>query len=572
MNKVETARNPLLAGPAAVGRGMLATLLLIIGVINVVSILVTHPWGPFVLLGQMFELEGLGWSRTGAIVTGILLVLVAWALAQGRRHAWWLCVGMLGLSLFGTLLEPPDRLALLLTVGLLLLLLVLVPLFPISSDGHSLVRGYSGLVLSIGVLLGLDEVSQFSGPVLVVGMLRVMESLTPILQLLASFLLGYGVVTVLRPARGTSFHKRSDLQRAHEVVQRFGCQAMGHYTLNARMNYFWSETGQSLIAYQVFHGVALALGDPIGPEEETTSILQAFLEFSQQQGWGAAFYQASARTQSYLHVHHLRAYKIGEEAIIDVNRFTLEGKAGEPVRHAAARARRGGLTVQCWQGKALPQEVFLGMESISSVWTREQKATLQMGFSMGRFPADWSSALLTAVAFGPDGKVQAFVTWTPLYAGNGWALDLMRRGKATTPGAMELLISESVAWAKARGYARMSLSLAPLAGLAEESIPLQGWEGGYNTARQIPLLERSIALLHRRGILLGRYRSLAPFKAKFLISWEPRYLIVSRRYALPKAALALVEAHGGGWWALLTQSWEGLRPALKNAAHVRAEQ
>lgn len=51
------------------------------------------------------------------------------------------------------------------------------------------------------------------------------------------------------------------------------------------MSYFWAETGQSLIAYRVFQDVALALGDPIRPEEEAPSILQAFLEFCQQQGW-----------------------------------------------------------------------------------------------------------------------------------------------------------------------------------------------------------------------------------------------------------------------------------------------
>ena len=556
----------------AVGRGMLAIILFIIVAINVVATWVVHPWGPLELLGQVLELEGLGWSHDGTLIIGILLVLVTWALAQGRRHAWWLSVGLLGFSLFGTLREPADRLALLLTLAMLLTLFVLVPLFPIRSDSSSLMRGYGALALSIGCLLGLDGINQFGGPVAMFGPLRTIGSLAAILHALAFLLLGYGVVAVLRPARGAAVQRRNDFWRAHDVVRRYGCLAMGHFTLSADMSYFWSKTGQSLIAYRVFHGVALALGDPIGPEEETPSILQAFLEFCQQQGWEVAFYQASVRTQRYCHVYGLHAYKIGEEAIIDVSRFTLQGKAGEPVRHSVVRAKRGGVTVQCWQGEMLPQDVFIGMERISSVWMREQKASLQLGFSMGRFPAEWSTSLLTAVALGPAGEVQAFVTWTPLYTGNGWALDLMRRGKATTPGAMELLISESVTWAKTHSYAYMSLSLAPLAGLGGARINLLRLGEARVTAGQAPLLERSMAFLHEREILLGHYRSLVPFKAKFLPCWEARYLIVSRQHALPKVAIALVEAHGGGWWSLLTQTWESLRPATRNAPSARNSQ
>lgn len=559
-------RFPPLARATAVGRGLVAIIFMIITATNVVAALVVHPWGLLDLLGQALEFEGLAWSRELAVFTGILLVLVAWALARGRRHAWWLCIGLVGFSLLGTLREPADRLALLLTMALLLFLVVLAPLFPIRSDGHVLLRGYSVLAVGTGCLLGLDTMGQFGGPGTLFGIPLVMERFAAVVHPLALVLLGYGIVTVLRPVRCAPVQQLSESWRAHEVVRRYGYLAMGYFTLSTDMSYFWSKTGQSLIAYRVFHSVALALGDPIGPEDEVPTILQAFLKFCQQQGWEVAFYQVSARTQRYGHLLRLHSYKIGEEAIIDVARFTLQGKAGEPVRHSVARAKRGGLTVQCWQGEELPQDVFLGMKHISLVWTQEQKATLQLGFSMGRFPADWSTALLTAVALGPEGEVQAFVTWTPLYAGNGWALDMMRRAKATTPGAMELLISESVAWAKAQGCQRMSLSLAPLVGLAEESDSVSLVEEACTAVRNVPLLEHGMAFFHQRGMLLGQYRSLAPFKAKFLPFWEARYLIVSRRYVLPKAAIALVEAHGGGWWPLLTKPWETLRPAAKNAA------
>jgi phosphatidylglycerol lysyltransferase len=179
------------------------------------------------------------------------------------------------------------------------------------------------------------------------------------------------------------------------------------------------------------------------------------------------------------------------------------------------------------------------------------------------------------VALGPDDEVQAFVTWTPLYAGDGWSLDNMRRAATTEPGAMELLLAECITWAKGRGCARVTLGLAPFAGVgAAEATSsrrasgrgLSGAGGGTATTRPdaegappASLLERSAAYLHRRGLLLGNYRSLHAFKAKFQVDWQPRYLMVGELGALPRVLSALGVAMGVGWRGLLRDAWEGLR-------------
>lgn len=168
-----------------------------------------------------------------------------------------------------------------------------------------------------------------------------------------------------------------------------------------------------------------------------------------------------------------------------------------------------------------------------------------------------SKAMLKASA----GQVQAFLTWTPFYAGNGWALDIMRRGEKTPPGAMELLIAHTIEWAQAHGYARMSLGLAPLAGLHEElaATTCNAVEPGLHASAS-SLLERCAASLYWRGIVLGAYRSLYAFKAKFQPIWEDRYLIVSEGQALPRILLALAQVHGSGWWCLLQEAWRTARP------------
>jgi phosphatidylglycerol lysyltransferase len=546
-----TARRKPLPLLAAMGRNALALGFVAALTVSMVAALMAHPSRHIIVFAEIFNLDGLGWGRDGVIALGALLLLVARALTRGKRQAWWLSVGLLAFSLLSA--ERGHRATTLLILGLLVALLMLTPLFSTRSDARAVMRGYLALALGIACILsyGLVYHALRHGVALVatVSLWRILF----ILHVLAFLILSYGVVQVLRPVLAAGGLPQNERLRAREVVRRYGCLATAYFALGADKRYFWSETGQSLIAYRVVQGVALALGDPIGPEAEREPFLRAFLAFCRRQDWPVVFYQASPRMQALCQEQGLHVYKIGEEGMIDVTRFTLQESAMAPVRHSVARARRAGITVQCWQGEAIPEAVFAGMKRISMGWLDEQKIRGQMGFSMGRFPADWSPELLTVVALGPAGQVQAFLTWTPLYAGNGWALDNMRRVKETAPGVMELLLAESVEWAKAEGYAQMSLGLAPLAGLTDDpdgALNIAAWLRALSTA---PLLECTAAFLHRRGVLLGNYRSLHHFKAKFQPDWEARYLIVSERAALPRMLAALARAHGNDWRHMLNR-------------------
>jgi phosphatidylglycerol lysyltransferase len=301
-------------------------------------------------------------------------------------------------------------------------------------------------------------------------------------------------------------------------------------------------------------GVALALGDPIGPAEESEATIREFCAYSRRQDWAVAWYQATAATRLLFRRAGLHDYKIGEEAVVDLGTFTQQGKIGERVRHAVSRARRGGVTVRIWQGEAIPDAIFAGMKRVSAAWMGGHGASSQMGFSMGRFPAEWSPDLLTAVALDAEGEVQAFTTWTPLYAGNGWALDAMRRLPDAIPGAMELLIAECFAWARERGCARASLGLVPLAGLCEDTT----CDGEDAVAPS--LVERGAAYLQRRKLLLGNYAALARFKGQFQPAWEPRYLVVADRAALPSVLRALAYVHSYTSLSILKEAALALRP------------
>lgn len=538
------------------GRSLPALLLVVLAFGGVLAGVLVKPWTPTHMLGL---------GRLSGIAIWLMMLLVARALARGKRQAWLLSVSLLALLGGFSFHARGMRLFLPLILGLLLVFVILAPLFRRRSDPAALVRGYSLLVAGSLAVYGNRITytvlrSVFPQP----------HGLMLAIRIVAFLLLGFGVVEILRPVLPRCIGRDAETERALSVVRRYGCHSLAYYTLGPNMSYFWADSGQAYIAYQVHRGVAVILGDPVGQEVELELLVKRFQAFCRRQDWEPAFYQASHTTLRYLASSGIHAIKVGEEAIIDTNQFTLQGKVGAPVRHAIARARRDNVTVSVWHGEALPEPVFAGMKRISAAWLQEQQTYTQMGFSMGRFPTDWSPDLLTTVAQDKDGEVLAFLTWTPLYRGNGWTLDNMRRAQLTAPGTMEFLIAESVEWARARGYRAMSLSLAPLAGLREELqeinqlVTLPRWRIS-SSAR---LLQRSAAYLHRRGVLLGGYRSLYFFKHKFQPVWEPRYLVVNDAAALPRVLIALAVVHGMQWRAAMRDIWAATRFSRGHAPRV----
>jgi hypothetical protein len=102
------------------------------------------------------------------------------------------------------------------------------------------------------------------------------------------------------------------------------------------------------------------------------------------------------------------------------------GQIGTPVCHVVAPARRDGIAVGGCQGEALPQDVFDGMKRVAQSWLRAHGRSVELGFSMGRFPADGSERLLTAVARTPSGEGTASAAKrdrVPAWASHAFACD-----------------------------------------------------------------------------------------------------------------------------------------------------
>ncbi len=209
--------------------------------------------------------------------------------------------------------------------------------------------------------------------------------------------------------------------------------------------------------------------------------------------------------------------------------LSFRGKSWQDVRTARNRAKREGMTFQMINQSSADPEIVRQLWDISAEWT-EQRALPEMNFTLGHLTDPPDPEVRTAVAIDGRGRVHGFVTWLPVYARNGWVIDIMRRHDDAFPGVMEFLIAESMLVFQAEGCRFASLAAAPLAQV--------------NRGKQRSgTIERALNLAADRLDSFYHFASLNDFKAKFLPRWEPIYLAYAGTASLPRIAYALLRAY-----------------------------
>ena len=288
--------------------------------------------------------------------------------------------------------------------------------------------------------------------------------------------------------------------------------------------------GLAFLMYQVQGGSWIAMGDPVGAPAEGDRLAWQLLEQADRHGARAVFYQVDAhRLPLYLDMG-LAATKLGEEALVPLAGFSLDG----PGRAALRRAWRKGESQGLRHEVVPPAEVAASVEAlraVSDAWLSGRE-TREKGFSLGRFSAAYVSQFPCARVWHGD----LLVAFANLWCGDGHSelsIDLMRHLPQAPAGVMDFLLIETLRWGAARGYAQFNLGMAPLAGLRAHPLA--------------PLSQRLGGALFRHGEHFYRFQGLRDFKAKFDPVWQPRYLAAPGGLALPGVLIDLSVLIGGGW-------------------------
>lgn len=499
-----------------------------------------------------------------AIFTGLILMILASGLARRKHRAWTLTLIILTVNLATEIFRSSHHpLQIFLSVILIIILGFFRKSFYAKSDPSTKSQpligfGLAVIVLFVASLLLLkyrshDEI--VGSPSYASIFLFIIEGFVGVAgpvhfaseraSDLSAFTLGtFGVFIVLVPMwlyfrRIKPIPKMSDadmdqvrLLIKHDLEQ----DSLGYFATRRDKSVVWSANRKAGIAYRVQGGVMLASGDPFGEYSLWPDAIKEFIAIAEEHAWTPAVMGCSDHGGEVWVEHAgMIAVDIGDEAIIQVNDFTLEGRPMANVRQMVNRIRRKGYTSLTLKWSDVDPQTQAELRKLAHEW-RYGVAERGFSMSMDRFGevGDPDTYITIARLNGEIKGLQYYVPWTT----DGLSLDRMQRERGTDAGINELMIVDTVEYAGANNLKHVSLNFAAFRSLFERADKI--------SAGPITRGRRNVLRFFSNFF---QVESLYRFNAKFQPEWETRYVLYPRATDLPKVAWAALRAEKfiSGW-------------------------
>ncbi|HEY7938359.1 MAG TPA: DUF2156 domain-containing protein, partial [Acidimicrobiales bacterium] len=262
----------------------------------------------------------------------------------------------------------------------------------------------------------------------------------------------------------------------------------------------------------------------------------AFRQYADDHGWPVAVMGASEDFLPIYHAAGMHEMYVGDEAVVDVRRFNLDGGRNKGLRQAVNRIAKYGYRMEFHDPAHITPELEA---SLRGLMTESRRGEMERGFSMtlGRIFSAADEGLLLAVCFGPDGTPAAFCQYVPAPAIKGYSLDLMRRSEREEHpnGLTDYVVVETMTHLREQGMVGLGLNFATMRGV------LAG-ERGDGLSKKV---ER---WFYRKMSDSMQIESLWKYNDKFDPDWVPRYACYDSPEHMLASAAALAKAES--WWEI----------------------
>lgn len=546
-------------------------LLLVLQSASIIGLFSAHRFPHFVrIVGNDLHSSITRTTDAAAVIIAVALALIARGITLMRRRAWQLATGLQTILLFMAIFHNAHRFLshhhashilfgnfglthLLFEFAVLAVLIVNRKVFNTVTDPHTRkgdflyflqVTSLSWLVAVIIVFFDRErfthtltwlEILQtatkglvgVSGPV-AFSMVRTQERVENLLLGLGLLIAVTTIFRALRPVERIAHLKPEDKAEMSGLMARYPSDdSLAYFALRDDKDVIWAKNRKAAIAYSVINGTMIASGDPLGDPECWPAAIEEFMHEAERHAWIPAVYGCTEKAgEIWQRETECDALEIGDEAIVYVSEFKIDTPQLKSVRQLANKARKENYLTRTKKIGELSPAERVNLSKLAQEWRRGGD---ERGFSMalGRFcDLQDPEAIVTWAYSGDDFKgLLQFVPW----GADGLSLDLMRRSGDAVSGVNELLISETIEFARNNGINRLSLNFATFRSIFEKGERLGAG----------PITRFN----HRILILLSRFvqmESLYRFNAKFRPAWEPRYILFPSIGHLGRIAIAIL--------------------------------
>jgi phosphatidylglycerol lysyltransferase len=546
---------PLLAGFIAwawngkniILRVLPPTLILLLGMVNIFSVL-TPPIGSRMrILREYLPLASIHASNWMIILIGLVLLVTATFLLRGLKSAWWLALLFSFLSLVGHLTKALDYEEATLALSVLVILLLTRQQYRIKSSSKFINIGIVTAIATfiIALLFGtlgfyyLDQRNfainftwqqsiryAFNNLLLIS-----QDDLVPITRFGKEFIISLKVLgsgawifllyTIVRPFIHPINAGSAARDKATFLLSQYGNSPVDYFKVDIDKLLFISDFYEGFIAYKIANGFAIVLEEPVCAETHKILLLAEFEQQCHKMGLKPAFYRVDEESLYYFSALKKKKLLIGQEAIMQIKDFSLEGRQNKSLRNGLNSLAKKGYTVEV---HTAPLSTILvnELQLVSDEWLMAYQKT-EIGFSQGMFnPKAIRNHDIIAV-HDSDKKLVAFLNIIPDYAPDECTYDLIRKTNDAPGGCMDALLVKLAEYGQAKGLSYLNLGLVPMSGITEPE----------NTA------ERVVKYAYEKIKRFRHYQGLREFKEKYASQWLNKYLVYDNDFDLLQLPAAL---------------------------------
>jgi lysyl-tRNA synthetase class 2 len=508
---------------------------LAVGSVNLASALTPNVGWRGHLLLQVEPVELVPLFHTLAVPASVALIVCAFYLGRRRRRAWQIALALLLGLVVLNLLKGFDFEEAALSLAAAALLWAGRGAFYVRNDRAVLLRALAGTGAAVTLIAGFVAAIAHSGsPALLAretaDLLLWRQGPVAFGDEIAwlPFAVGIGAVAGLLALAYLVFRPlappvETDRRRANELVRAHGRDTLAFFKLRRDTQYFFSADRHAFAGYRIEGNVMLLSGDPVGDPASLPSLVSELCAFAEQHGLRLGAVGVGADTLPLFRAAGLRSLYIGDEAIVETARFSLEGRAIRKVRQSVSRLEAAGYSISAHPLGELRADTRAELDTVSDRW---RDGTPERGFSMAMDSLDpgHQPDSVVVLARDDDGAVRAFLHFVPSFGRAAMSLSFMRRDRDTPNGLTEYLVVKAIELMRERGIEELSLNFAAFARL----IRAQG-----RAARALSMLDRFFQV-----------ERLYRFNAKFDPRWEPRYLLFEGALGLPRVGVAALLVEG----------------------------
>ncbi|WP_285700476.1 bifunctional lysylphosphatidylglycerol synthetase/lysine--tRNA ligase LysX [Actinomadura sp. NBRC 104412] len=506
---------------------------------------------------------------TASVPFGLLLILLSMGVRRRKKAAWRILVLLFGLYsatsttlLVALILDPdePTPIGECITTAVFLAVLCLLvaargefTTLPDRANRRVAAMVFAGLVVVSGgvgtVLVTLTDEDPSGGfwadpwyvaaqTVLGAGVtgepigVRVPGWVDTIIGVLGTGLLIVTFWALFRPGRRDAVLEPDEEIAARTLLAEYGDQdSLGYFALRRDKDVIVAPNGKAAIAYRVEGSVSLASGDPLGDPESWDQAIEAWLGECRAHAWIPGAVSVGERAAHIYRRHGFDALELGDEAILDLSDFNLDGREMRQVRQAVRRVERAGYTVRVRRHAQIPEWEMATLIRSADAWRGE---AAERGFSMalGRLGDPTDGRCVMVEAFDARGELRGMLSFVP-WGRTGLSLDLMRRDRAAENGLNEFMVAKLAEKAATIGAQKLSLNFAMLRSSFERGSQI----GAGPVAR---LYYRLLSFASR----FWQLESLYLANAKYNPDWRPRFICYRQNRDIIRLGLAYARAEG----------------------------